>query len=244
MKKIIVLILLVLLGVGFFLYKNNLLPSFGKAPIRFVYFDVGEVLITNTNQKKREALVERFGLNPDSVEQAYHTIGRTGVDLGEGDDCSFWLSVARTAGLSQEQLQQNGPFICQLSPYIHLIEGSVAAFNAIFQQGLPVGILSNDSYAMGLAKADKIGYMDKAAAVVISAFYGVKKPGPEIYEIALQRAREKVGLDLTTGEILFVDDKADNITAAEQAGFRTILFQSSEQLQQELKDKFKISVLP
>jgi HAD superfamily hydrolase (TIGR01509 family) len=54
--------------------------------------------------------------------------------------------------------------------------------------------------------------------VVVSAEEGVVKPERRIYEIVLQRT------GLAAGDLLFVDDNADNIAAAEALGFHTHLF--------------------
>ena len=54
--------------------------------------------------------------------------------------------------------------------------------------------------------------------VIVSAEEGVIKPEPRIYEIVLERT------GLVPGDLLFVDDNAANIAAAEAMGFRTHLF--------------------
>ena len=54
--------------------------------------------------------------------------------------------------------------------------------------------------------------------VVVSAEEGVIKPERRIYEIVLQRT------GLAAADLLFVDDNADNIAAAEALGFHTHLF--------------------
>ena len=55
--------------------------------------------------------------------------------------------------------------------------------------------------------------------VVDSAFVGMRKPDPEIYELTLGRLRERDGLaDLDAAECVFVDDIEVNVEAARDAG--------------------------
>ena len=54
--------------------------------------------------------------------------------------------------------------------------------------------------------------------VVVSYEVGLAKPDPRIFELCLSR------LGAQAGETLFVDDRAENVAAAEQLGLRTLLF--------------------
>jgi len=65
--------------------------------------------------------------------------------------------------------------------------------------------------------------------VIFSCEKGFLKPQREIYEIILQR------LCVQPEEALFIDDKRENILAAEKVGIQTILFKNPEQLKKELK---------
>lgn len=59
--------------------------------------------------------------------------------------------------------------------------------------------------------------------IVDSAFVGVRKPQPEIYELTLQR------LGLAAEHAVFVDDMELNCAAAAELGLRSVWFQSTEQ---------------
>ncbi len=61
--------------------------------------------------------------------------------------------------------------------------------------------------------------------VVDSAFVGVRKPEPEIYELTLER----IGGGIGARECLFVDDVEDNVATARQLGMAAIQFRSSDQ---------------
>lgn len=69
--------------------------------------------------------------------------------------------------------------------------------------------------------------------LIISAEVGCKKPGPEIYQIALET------LGCQPGEAVFIDDFIENIQAARQLGIHGILFQTPEQTLAELNTLLK-----
>jgi FMN phosphatase YigB (HAD superfamily) len=57
----------------------------------------------------------------------------------------------------------------------------------------------------------------------------VRKPDPRIYQIALR----KIGLP--ADECVFVDDKAENLMPAMEAGMKVILFHDARQLRKDLE---------
>ena len=72
--------------------------------------------------------------------------------------------------------------------------------------------------------------------VVDSAFVGMRKPEPEIYELTLERLREREGLeDLTPPECLFVDDVEVNVAAARKLGLAAVHFRDNEQAIPEIR---------
>jgi putative hydrolase of the HAD superfamily len=60
--------------------------------------------------------------------------------------------------------------------------------------------------------------------IVDSAFVGMRKPEPEIYELTLERLG-----DVPAGECVFVDDTDVNCAAARELGMTAVHFESNEQ---------------
>jgi len=67
--------------------------------------------------------------------------------------------------------------------------------------------------------------------IVDSAFVGIRKPEPEIYELTVERLGDGIG----PSDCLFVDDVEVNIDAARQLGMQTVHFQSNEQAIPEIQ---------
>jgi 2-haloacid dehalogenase len=77
---------------------------------------------------------------------------------------------------------------------------------------------------------EKYDFLHLLDDFVISGEVGQVKPNPEIFHIMLA----KIGKPAQ--ECLFIDDSRANIEQAQKLGFVTILFESADQLEQELKD--------
>jgi epoxide hydrolase-like predicted phosphatase len=72
--------------------------------------------------------------------------------------------------------------------------------------------------------------------IIDSAFVGMRKPEPEIYELTLDRLRKRDGLDgIGPGDCVFVDDVEVNCGAARALGMRAVRFQSNEQASAEIE---------
>jgi 2-haloacid dehalogenase len=64
--------------------------------------------------------------------------------------------------------------------------------------------------------------------MIISGREHVMKPDHRIFELALQR------FGIKASESVFIDDNPNNVKAANEVGIRGILFQSREELVEEL----------
>ena len=69
---------------------------------------------------------------------------------------------------------------------------------------------------------------DMFDVLIFSCVESVMKPDRRIYEIALER------LDSKAGRAVFIDDRQDYIQGAREAGLNTILFESINQVKEEL----------
>jgi putative hydrolase of the HAD superfamily len=67
--------------------------------------------------------------------------------------------------------------------------------------------------------------------IVDSAFVGMRKPEPAIYELTVER----IGGGLGAADCLFVDDVEPNVVAARELGMTAIHFRSSEQAIPEIE---------
>lgn len=102
------------------------------------------------------------------------------------------------------------------------IEGSIALQRALRAKGVPVFALTNfgkHSFAEAVPLMDFLQDFDRR---YVSGEMGVIKPDPRIYEMVEQDC------GIAGDRLLFTDDRADNITAAADRGWRTHQFETWE----------------
>jgi len=102
------------------------------------------------------------------------------------------------------------------------IDRSVRLLRALRGAGVPVFALSNfgiKTFAIGAARYPFLGEFDRR---YISGHMGVIKPDPEIYGMV------EADCGVPAAALLFADDRADNIAAAEARGWRTHLFEGPQ----------------
>ena len=89
--------------------------------------------------------------------------------------------------------------------------------------------LNNESLELNRFRIEKFGLRNYFTAFFSSCYLGVRKPEPRIYEIALQVTQRK------QQECLFIDDREENVKAAQALGIRGIHLKGVEKLEAELE---------
>jgi len=108
------------------------------------------------------------------------------------------------------------------------IEPTVAVLAELHEAGVPLYALSNWSAETFPAARPRYPFLGWFDGIVISGEVRVAKPDPRIFETLLDRH------GLEAGAILFIDDTAENIVAAEALGIRSMRFTDGPALRQEL----------
>ena len=94
--------------------------------------------------------------------------------------------------------------------------------------GIKTGIISN-IYSV-LAKAVRVlGDYKQFDPVILSCDVGINKPEAGIYREAVKKLR------LKPEEVIFVDNREENVKAAEKLGMKTVLAKNSEQIVAEVR---------
>ena len=110
----------------------------------------------------------------------------------------------------------------RLEPNEQMI-GHVAGLRA---RGLRTALLTNNVREWAPLWRAKLPELEEIFDVVVdSAFVGLRKPEPEIYELTLDR----LGHGLRADECLFLDDLEVNCAAARGLGMTAVRFESAEQ---------------
>ena len=199
--------------------KNNT----KKDQISTIFFDVGGVLLTDFIEAKVMDLAKKYRVDSNvllKAKQKYRPL----ADEGRISDPEFWQQVLKSVNVTAVENDWN------LDAYMEEIDGGIEIARKLKQNGYQIAILSNDSKQMSAQRRKKYGFDDLFHNIFISYMYGVIKPDPEIFKIALNE------LNVLPQQCVFLDDRKDNVKSSQQLGIQSVLFENSQQVINELKN--------
>ena len=110
----------------------------------------------------------------------------------------------------------------------------VGLIGSLREKGYPVAFITNAT-AEGAVITRKFA---KYADVFVAACdVGIAKPERGIFDIAMGRIAGKFGIDLSYGDVVFIDDSRVNVEGARRIGIDSILFSGADMLIEELRSR-------
>jgi putative hydrolase of the HAD superfamily len=191
----------------------------------WVVFDLGGVILTDTTALPY--LAARFGTDLDRFAAAY---AAPRVDYDRTSDArAYWLAVAEgcDAPPPDDALVRELTRI-DVEGWSDTDGATLALIGDLSRAGVRLAILSNAPAQMG----DLIRTQGWAAPLepkLFSGELGVVKPDPRIYRILLDQ------LASPPERVVFTDDLAGNIAAAEACGIRAVRFTSADDVRARLR---------
>jgi len=110
-------------------------------------------------------------------------------------------------------------------------EPMIALMRELGAGGRRMALLTNNIREWELLWRAKLPVDEIFELVVDSAFVGMRKPDPAIYELTVER----LGDGIAAAECLFVDDVAVNIEAARELGMTAVHFRDNDQAIPEIR---------
>ena len=197
---------------------------------RTVLFDVGGVLVDA--HPDPHAIAELFGDDSRGltslVDQALWA-HRGEYDAGMSDR-EFWDRIAGDCG----QPEPSHALLKQLvaldaSRMAKANEATLGLVRQLRRQAVRVGILSNAPYPIAKAiRRSQWGSLFDFFA--FSCDHGICKPSRGIYRDVLVR------LDVPHENVAFIDDRRENVRAAELLGVRGVVWKGAEDAEKRLKE--------
>ena len=182
-------------------------------------------------QEEAGISLEELGLAMARAGEAYGEHPLFALERGE-------IAEAEFARRLEEQLDGRFDLGRLRELYFERLEPNETMIRYVAQlraRGLRTALLTNNVREWEPLWRGKLPQLDRIFELVVdSAFVGLRKPEPEIYELTLER----LGGDLRAGECLFVDDLEVNCETARALGMTAVRFETAEQAIAELESAF------
>lgn len=195
--------------------------------ITTIIFDFGNVLLGWDARQ----LYKRFLPDPETVDRFLEQISFAEWNAKQDAGRPFREGVAELSSRFPQHAKLIQAYDTHWEESLTgTIDGTIEIVRELKQAGWPLYLLSNFSIEKFELIRKRHSYLDLFDDIIISGEYGIVKPEPAIYHIALKRMKKQAS------ECLFIDDSQANINTAKSLGFQTIHFHSPAQLRAELKN--------
>jgi putative hydrolase of the HAD superfamily len=179
--------------------------------IRAVLFDFGLVL---SGAPDLAALRQMESLLHTGAETFHHAYWkhRDAYDRGHLSGASYWQAVAGDLHQPLDATTLAGLLAADTAHWSQPNQPMVDWAVRLQRAGIKTGILSNMGDAMELGLRAQHPWLEGFAHHTFSHRLGIAKPDAAIYQHAVE------GLQIAAAEILFLDDREENVLAARAAG--------------------------
>lgn len=199
--------------------------------IKAVIFDLGGVVYTDVMKTTYEKTGRKFNIDPKLVKEVSRPL-RIEWQKNKISSEEFWKQLAEKLKISDvDSLKKawDESFFEISEPN----EETIKIIEKLKKNGYKIAVLSNTVEPHVSHHKERKDY-NIFPFVFLSSELGMRKPEKEIYEHAVKT------MEVKFEECIFIDDIEVNLATAKKLGMKTILFQSTEQLETELK---KLGVL-
>lgn len=187
--------------------------------IKCVVFDWGGVLIDNPIEEMAKECAEIIGVEVESLKSTY---SKFSIQFGRGliDESVLWEKIAEKLHI---KMQLNNSLWYQCFKKVYSPRNNIfAVAKRLKQNGYIVALLSNTEVpAMNFFNEQNY---DMFEYKVFSCEEGEVKPELEIYLRLLNK------IDFPPEEVIFIDDKFENIEAARKLKMKAVQYSSEEDL--------------
>ena len=196
--------------------------------IKAVLFDYGMVLSGPPNPSAREQMKQILGVDEETFRAVYWK-HRDDYDRGTLASIAYWEHVAhdlhRTLDAKQLSTLVEADNDLWTQPNQQMIDWAAALQRA----GIKTGVLSNMGDAMEAGVVARFPWMAEFDHKTFSHRLGMAKPDAAIYHHAAK------GLGVAEQEILFVDDREENLVAARAAGMSAVQYSTQAEFERAMQ---------
>ncbi|SEH00043.1 putative hydrolase of the HAD superfamily [Nonomuraea solani] len=191
----------------------------------WIVFDYGGVLSLPQPESDAEAMAHAMDADPEAFKRAYWE-HRLDFDRATLSPHAYWAAVLdRPVGHAEVARL----VAMDIASWAYPNEGTVALLGELLAAGRDVALLSNAPVCVGEG-LDELPWIAEIGHRFYSGRMGLVKPGREIYD-EVARA-----LGTHPSEVVFIDDRAENVEGAERAGMTGVRFTDAAALRGTLSD--------
>ena len=186
-------------------------------PIHAVLFDYGLVLSGPPDPAAWAQMRSITGLSEALLHRGYWA-HRHAYDRGELSGRAFWQAVASDGGVLLASAQIDALLAADIDLWGQVNQPMLEWAQSLQSAGIPTGILSNMGDAMETGLLARYPWIQDFGHHTWSHRLNIAKPEAAIYHHAAK------GMKTPEANILFVDDRLDNLQAALAVGMQTIQY--------------------
>jgi putative hydrolase of the HAD superfamily len=196
--------------------------------MKAIIFDYGEVLC-HRNEAAWHDMLALTALDIPTFESIYWR-DRHQYDLGHFDGAGFWQRFGKHAGRTFSPDEVRALIDADVRMWTETDSVMLAWVAALQKRGLRTAILSNmvPEVLHALRAESRFSWLSGFTHLTWSCELHIAKPDPAIYTYTCEH------LGALPADCLLIDDKPENIAAAEVLGLQAIQFRDPEQLSVEL----------
>jgi putative hydrolase of the HAD superfamily len=204
--------------------------------INAVLFDYGMVLSGPPDPAAREEMRRILNVDEEPFRAIYWK-HRDDYDRGTLNSVAYWEHVAHDLHRTLDARQLSALIGADSALWSQPNQAMIEWAAALQRAGIKTGILSNIGDAMEAGIMARFPWLAEFHHKTFSHRLGMAKPDAAIYRHAAE------GLGVPPAEILFVDDREENIAAAQAAGMNAIQYRDHAAFEQAMRAEGYASLL-
>ncbi|GAA4176109.1 HAD family phosphatase [Gryllotalpicola koreensis] len=191
-------------------------------PGRTVVFDYGEVISLTPTDADRAAILALAGVPAEPFWRAYFA-HRDGLDQGTAGVRAYWQAIAGELGVAWSDARIHELWAADFRSWLSVNPGTIEVLADLKAGGTKLALLSNAGPDFGsyFRHGPLSDWFD---AFYVSGELKLLKPEAAIYEHVL------ADLGITAAEMVFTDNRADNVAGAEALGITGHVFTDAASL--------------
>ncbi|MFE0171202.1 HAD family hydrolase [Streptomyces sp. NPDC059002] len=190
-------------------------------------FDMFGVIARHQSQDGKDRLARVAGAPEAAFWDAYWGV-RQPYDRGDVTGPAYWRSVADALGTRFDEERIARLVEADIASWSAVDDTMVALIAELAAAGRPIALLSNIPEELTAHYEERHFWLKHFRVRAFSCRIGHAKPEPGAYLWCLD------ALDAAPESVLFVDDREENIRAAEAVGMRGHLFTSPARLREAI----------